>query len=210
MNPEFQSSAGSLDQSRREFLTACATLGLAGCGVAANSRLARRALVTPEPEQWQPILRALTETIVAFDHPRFPRSVRVEQVESALFSHFPLQDGDGFAALRTGLWVFDDTALFPERLEPFLENERKLGAAPREIDRAVARDAEAFRRASVSGSFSELALNSRRRYLNLWAKSALTPRRRFYRAGKILIMLSAYSLPEMWAAIGYEGPLLPA
>ncbi|HWA73176.1 MAG TPA: hypothetical protein VG937_12595 [Polyangiaceae bacterium] len=199
---------GALVQSRREFLATCAVLGLSGCHVVPNARLARRALVQPEPEQWQPILRAFAETVVSFEHPRFPRSVRVEQVTDALYAHFPVKESDDFGALRLGLWVFDDTALFPEHLEPFVDGERKLGASEPELDSAVAHDRDAFQKAGVSGLFSELGLAGRRRYLNLWAKSAFTLRRQLYRSGKILTMIATYSLPEMWTAIGYEGPLL--
>jgi len=116
MNTELQ---GALMQSRREFIAACAVLGLCGCHVVPNARLARRALTEPEPEQWQPVLRAFTEAVVSFEHPRFPRAVGVEQVTDALYAHFPVKESEAFGSLRLGLWVFDDTALFPERLEPF-------------------------------------------------------------------------------------------
>jgi hypothetical protein len=205
MNFELQSA---LMQSRREFIAACALLGLGGCHALPNARLARRALGAPEPEQWQPVLRAFAEAVVSFEHPRFPRSVRVEQVTDALYAHFPVKESDAFGSLRLGLWVFDDTALFPEHLEPFVDGERKLGSNERALDLAIAHDREAFQKAGVSGAFSELDLAGRRRYLNLWAKSAFTLRRQFYRSGKILTMIATYSLPEMWAAIGYEGPLL--
>jgi hypothetical protein len=194
-------------KERREFLAACAVLGLAACGVPGNARLARRVLISPEPEQWQPVLRALAETLVAFDHPRFPRSVSVERVLHALSAHFPVDDADDFASFRRALWLFDDTALFPERLRPFLDGERALGATPEQLEDAVAHDARAFHAAPFTGAFTELTLPERRRYLRLWSNSAFTARRHFYRGGKVLIMISTYSLPELWQAIGYEGPL---
>jgi hypothetical protein len=207
MNTELQ---GALIRSRREFIAACAALGLYGCHAVPNARLARRALGAPEPEQWQPVLRAFAEAVVSFEHPRFPPSVRVEQVTDTLYTHFPVKESEAFASLRLGLWIFDDTALFPEHLEPFVDGERTLGASEHELDLAVAHDREAFQNARVTGPFSELDLAGRRRYLHLWAKSAFTLRRQLYRSGKILTMIATYSLPEMWAAIGYEGPLLGA
>ena len=53
-----------------------------------------------------PVLRALIETILAFDHPAFP-AIGVDEVERRLLEYFPLV-GDGGAALRDGLAAFDD------------------------------------------------------------------------------------------------------
>jgi len=52
------------------------------------------------------VLRALIETILAFDHPAFP-AITVNDVERRLLEYFPLV-GDGGAALRDGLAAFDD------------------------------------------------------------------------------------------------------
>lgn len=202
MSSEFQ-----LLQSRREFLQACAALAVSACHVATEARRPPPARVDAEPE-WQPILRAFTEAVVAFDHPRFPRSIGVERVTASLYEHFPIERADAFDPLRVGLRVFDDTSLFAERLQPLLDDERRSGADDGELDQAVARDRLALREARVTGSFCALDLAARRRYLSLWAQSAFTQRRRFYRSGKVLTMIATYSLPEMWAHIGYEGPLL--
>ena len=55
---------------------------------------------------WRPVLRALIETILAFDHPAFP-AIGVDEVERRLLEYFPIA-GEGGAALRDGLAAFGD------------------------------------------------------------------------------------------------------
>ena len=52
------------------------------------------------------VLRALIETILAFDHPAFP-AIGVDEVERRLLEYFPIA-GESGAALRDGLAAFDD------------------------------------------------------------------------------------------------------
>ena len=52
------------------------------------------------------VLRALIETILAFDHPAFP-AITVDEVERRLLDYFPIA-GESGAALRDGLAAFDD------------------------------------------------------------------------------------------------------
>lgn len=68
------------------------------------------------PEGWRPVLRALIEAILAFDHPAFP-AVGVGQVERLLLRDFSLP-GAGGAAFRAGLAAFDD-AFAAEAGAPF-------------------------------------------------------------------------------------------
>ena len=53
---------------------------------------------------WRPVLRALIETVLAFDHPAFP-AIGVDQVEQRLLAYFPLA-ASSEAALRAGLVAF--------------------------------------------------------------------------------------------------------
>jgi hypothetical protein len=194
--------------SRREFLQACSVLALCGCArIGANVRLARDALGDPEPREWQAVLRAFTRACVAFDHPLFPASLNQGDVDRAVLEHFPLAE-DSFVALRRGLAVFDDTALFGERLGPLVDDERSLGASDVALDTAVAHDARLFAASNVGGRFVDRSLNEQRRYVRLWGQSAFTQRRRFYRGAKTIVMVSTYSARPAWEAIGYDGPLL--
>ena len=68
-------------------------------------------MIEPAPLQatadgWRPVLRALIEAVLAFDHPAFP-AVGVEQVERALLRDFSLV-GESGAAFRAGLATFAD------------------------------------------------------------------------------------------------------
>jgi hypothetical protein len=57
-------------------------------------------------ERWRPVLRALIEAVLAFDHPAFP-ALGVEEVERLLLSEFLLESESG-AAFRAGLAAFAD------------------------------------------------------------------------------------------------------
>lgn len=57
--------------------------------------------------------------------------------------------------------------------------------------------------------FTALSVGRRRAYLNLWNRSDFLVRRQFYSSVRALVMIAAYSMDEVWAAIGYQGPLLP-
>lgn len=114
----------------------------------------------------RPTLRALIETLLAFDHPAFP-GIDVEQVERRLLEYFPVA-GDG-AAL--GLPAFDD----------------------------------AFA-SQTGGRFADAPLEARRAFLRLWARAEAPAQRRFYAGVKSMVLIAAYSLPELQRAIGFEGP----
>ena len=43
---------------------------------------------------WRPVLRALIETVLAFDHPAFP-DIGVDDVEQRLLAYFPLAANSG-------------------------------------------------------------------------------------------------------------------
>ena len=53
-----------------------------------------------------------------------------------------------------------------------------------------------------------LALGQQREYVDLWRRSGFLVKQQFYASARSLVMISAYSMEEMWAAIGYDGPVL--
>ena len=57
-------------------------------------------------------------------------------------------------------------------------------------------------------SFTSLALPEKRAYFKMWGLSAYGVKRQFYQAARGIVMITAYSMPEMWTVIGYDGPLL--
>jgi hypothetical protein len=125
---------------------------------------------------------------------------------------FPLEERERFGAFRKGLTLFNDVRLFPERLIPVIDAERRdYGASEKDIDVRSAKDEQAFRRFTINkprGSFVELALEEARAYCCLWVQSGFGIKRQFYAGAKTIIVVSAYSLAPLWAAIGYDGPLL--
>ena len=58
--------------------------------------------------------------------------------------------------------------------------------------------------------FTSLPLDRQRDYFDLWRRSRFLLRREFYATARSLVMISAYSMPETWAASATTGPLLPA
>jgi hypothetical protein len=53
-----------------------------------------------------------------------------------------------------------------------------------------------------------LPLEERRQYLALWRDSASIVKRQFHGAMRALVMVTTYSIDDMWAVIGYAGPLI--
>jgi hypothetical protein len=76
-------------------------------------------------------------------------------------------------------------------------NDRRLYGA------FVARDP-----ASVK-TFRSLNVERRREYFALWSRSDFLVRRQFYSSARALAMIAAYSMDDVWPAIGYDGPILP-
>jgi hypothetical protein len=76
----------------------------------------------------------------------------------------------------------------------------ELGAGLRALDDDCAREHD------LPGGFRAAPLAARRATLRGWARSEHPERRRLYASLKALVLLPAYSLPELWRAIGYEGP----
>lgn len=217
-------SGGALRLSRREFLGSCSVLALclSGCqSVGPRTRFATRMLVDPPARQYRPVLRGLLHALLPFEHPRFP-AVAPERVEARLLDLFPIDAGEQFSAFQRGLLFFDDLALFPHLFGPLVRAEQAGRADPEasaagpwteEVGRLRAEEQERYARfrAGLGGAadrFVELPLDEQRAYLRMWNASGLTAKRQFARSAKSLVMIAAYSMEEMWHAIGYAGPLL--
>ncbi|HXU00420.1 MAG TPA: alpha/beta fold hydrolase [Polyangia bacterium] len=119
---------------------------------------------------WRPVLRALIEAILAFDHPAFP-AIGIDAVERRLLEYFPIAGDDG-APLRAGLIAFD----------------------------------QAFAAAADGTPFAAAPLAERRAALRQCARGAAPAQRRFYAGMKSMVLIAAYSLPELQHAVGHEGP----
>jgi hypothetical protein len=202
---------------RRAFLHAASllVLSLAGCSrVLSHARFARLALNNPHPDEYRPILGSLIRTILPFEDTRFPE-LRPEALEQRVLALFPLDHDERYLALRRALLIFDELDLFPQLEPPVVLAERAAHAgADTPIDQLAHTDARAYAAfltasgLSGHGSFTALAPAQRLGYLRLWGQSAFLAKRRFYQSAKGLVMIAAYSTPELWAAIGYAGPLL--
>jgi hypothetical protein len=207
---------------RRAFLSACGAvvLALSGCqSVLARTRLARLTLDDPHPDAFLPVLRALIETILPFDHPHFP-AISSAVIEARLLTLFPLEDRT-YLVFQKGLVVFNEVDLFPVLQGPIVFEERALlegcdgdtlGVAIAERGRHDERLYAEFQLASAAPTprpFTALDRAQRGRYLRLWGQSAFNSKQVFYHAAKRLVMVTAYSGEDFWRVIGYAGPLLP-
>jgi hypothetical protein len=115
---------------------------------------------------WRQVLRALIETILAFEHPAFP-AIGVDHVERRLIERYPLAGAHG-AELRAGLVAFD----------------------------------RSFSGAGGGARFATAPLAARRAALQSWARSDVPEQRRFYASVKRMVLIPAYSLPELRRAVG--------
>jgi hypothetical protein len=154
--------------------------------------------------------------MLPFDDPHFA-TITPAQVEAQANALLPINTSSD---IGRNLALFDDLSQFATppawlsqaelALYPAEDDER---GGPALVSTREAADAKAFQTASArwpagSTAFATLPLAAQRAYLELWARSAMGTRRRFYQAMKTLIMASAYSMEETWTAIGYGGPLL--
>jgi hypothetical protein len=225
-SPDPTSSTLSLDIERRVFVASCAGLvgALTGCRhLLQDTRLAELAINDPHPHEYRPALRALMGVILPFDHPRFP-PVSLDEVEARFWEMFPLEDQEQYFSMQRALLVFDAVGLFPIMQPPIETGERRLLdarsglSADQAVDHLVElrrRDALAFeerfgRSISSGARFVQFPAAPREAYVDLWQRSAFVTRRRFYRAAKSLIAMSAFSMDQFWGAIAYRGPVLPA
>lgn len=205
--------------SRRAFLSSCSALALslAGCArLSPQTRSAYALLSDPPFPAYHTVLAGIIRAILAFERPEFP--VTPAQVEARLLRLFELEQDPRFLALQKTLMFFEQTDLFadlaPVDAELTARDARERGldvaaavSAMRQQDRRLA---ETFARARGDGpsSFSALPLAQQREYVDLWRRSGFLVKQQFYASARSLVMISAYSMEEVWAAIDYEGPLL--
>jgi hypothetical protein len=151
----------------------------------------------------RPIVRALVEAVLALDDPDFP-AIEVEQIAWGLPPALLLSFD------QVGLFAVIDAAT--RRAERDLLIHDVVPDA--DIDRVVAEKALADRQRLESflrqfgplERFAPAPLAARRAYLRLWARSGFVARRRVYTTLKGLVLMTAYALPELERAVGFERP----
>jgi hypothetical protein len=206
--------------SRRAFLSACSALAisLAGCArLTPQTRSAYALLSDPPFAAYEDVLKGLIRAILPFEHDEFP--VTPEQVQARLLRLFELEQDSRFLALQKTLVLFEQTDLFadlaPVNAELIARDARERGldviavvSALRAHDRWLG---DGFARARGDGrtAFSALALAQQREYFSLWRRSAFLIKQQFYTSARSLVMISAYSMDEVWTAMRYDGPALP-
>ena len=200
----------ALALTRRRFLACCSALAAAGAGCASlapDMRSAYALIVDPPLADYEPILRALIGTVLPLEVPAFP--VTGQQVEERLLRLFRLERDPRFLLLQRSFMLFDQTDLFPH-FAPLTREEKDEGR--RTKDEGEAHDRDLYARFAAHGTtarFTALPLDRQREYFDLWRQSRFLLRREFHATARSLVMVSAYSMPETWAVIGYAGPLLP-
>jgi hypothetical protein len=160
-------------------------------------------------------LRALVETVLAFDDPDFP-PIEVEQVERRILASFPFEDEGELGAT---LLAFGEMARFPALDRATRQAEQALLTgegleSSAEIERLIAERARVDQQRFLAfvaefgavERFERATLAARRAYLHLWARSCLSARRRCYATLKAVVLIPAYSLPQLARAIGAPEP----
>lgn len=221
---DFKPNLSELVLSRRTFLKACSILSLyvTSCApLLKNSRATSMFLVDPSADDYGPVLCAVIEAVLAFEHPQFP-ALTVTDIENQLWEFFPLEREEKYRPVQRALMIFDDLALYASPASPIVYREFELFAHDKDLiddnkqtklDSILATERAHYQTyiesvGESAAEFSKLSVDARRKYLQLWATSEFAVRRLFYSSLKSLIMVSAYSRPEMWQAIGYAGPFL--
>jgi hypothetical protein len=198
-------------------------LGMAGCArLLDNTRLSYLAIDEPPPESYLPVLQALVRTVLPFDHPRFP-PVSPEAINQRLLKIFPFRPDDEKAlTLRRALMIFNEVHLFPAAPPALLAQElnalgiddRHSSAWSESVGTLRSADEGIYARfsdgtqATPPEHFVDLTPDGRVRYYRLWSQSLFSVKRHFYRSSKTLILVTAWSMDEMWNSIGYAGPLV--
>ena len=215
----FQLPELSVDQipiARRTFLKSCSVLALALSGCSAllpKTRFADLMLNDPHPDDYRPVLLDLVKAILPFEDPRFP-SLSPDAVESRLLTLFPIERDTRFGVLRKSLLFFNELTLYPHVLAPIAQEEQPDGRNTEEALAAQGRSDEDRYNLFLQSlekpeqQYKGLSLEKKREYLRMWSQSAFLVKRQFYRSSKALVMITGYSMDELWKAIGYKGPLL--
>jgi hypothetical protein len=204
-----------LGVSRRRFLACCSALAVscaARTRLPLDTRSAYVLLTDPPLSDYEQVLNGLIRTVLPFEQVEFP--VTVAQVQTRLLHLFRLEHDPRFLVLQRMFILFDQTDLFPH-FTPISSIERRMrdGGAP---DAAVLSAAQAhdrelyagFARDTAAPRFASLPLDRQREYFDLWRRSRFLLRREFHATARAVIMITAYSMTELWTAIGYAGPLV--
>jgi hypothetical protein len=212
---------GQAGINRRVFLQCCAAVALAAPGCATLGLATRSAytfLNDPPLEAYRPVLDALMAAVLPCEHTDFPLSAR--DAAARVLTLFQLETDSRFAAVQRMLLYFNDTDLFTYGLplvaeELIATDAREHGVEPNALlarkeasDRSLYAAFVAQDPAPVK-TFTSLSIERRREYFTLWSRSDFVVRRQFYSSARALGMIAAYSMDDVWPAIGYGGPLLP-
>ena len=185
--------------TRREFLASC--LALVASGAAAQTGEERD---ESDPDA---VFLAIVHCLLPFEHPDFP-DVTAEQIAERSTVLFPRSDSEE-AGVRRALGLFNTLPAFVSRRAM----RKPADTADEQWNTTVSAEQQlglAFLQScpDTSRTFTELDIEDRAAYLRLWARSHLVDRRRYYRSLKSLVMVTAYSMEVVWAAIQYDGPLV--
>ena len=202
--------------TRRQFLACCSALSAAAgvaCSTATRDTRSAYALVTDPPlADYEQILDGLIRTVLPLELPAFP--VTGAQAKARLLDLFHLERDSRFLLLQRSFMLFEQTDLFPHSAPLSGESHHteaqgtRDGGSRRRDD--VAHDVALYARFERGGAplrFTRLAIDRQRDYFDLWRQSRFLLRREFHATARSLVMLTAYSMAETWAVIGYGGPL---
>ena len=206
--------------TRRQFLACCSALAAAGCAsVTSDTRSAYALLTDPPLADYDRVLDGLVRTVLPLEQPVFP--VTGAQVKTRLLDLFRLERDPRFLLLQRSFVLFEQTDLCPQFAPLANEDQRIEGGGPQRPRQGTkdhgghgddsAHDRElyaGFANAGAPLGFTSLPLDRQREYFDLWRRSRFLLRREVHANARSLIMISAYSMSEVWAAIGYAGPLL--
>jgi hypothetical protein len=116
--------------------------------------------------------------------------------------------------LQRSLMLFNEVDLFPYIFKPIITEEKKSNpvddphiSEKRRNDENLYNNFKKMPGLSAK-QFCNLTPGLKQNYLKMWGQSGFMIKRQLYHSLKALVMISAYSMDEMWIAIGYEGPLL--
>lgn len=180
------------------------TLFISSAGAMAAVAFLKNVSLADEYEVPAPIA-PLVETLLPFGSAGFP-DASVQMVVQRIESIYHLAESRTFVAslsafMRPSAFVTPGAALYVA----------EQSSAPEADMRALAAsDARAYRFARLpeAGDFGHFSNHERAVYLRLWSQSAFNTRRRFYQSVRFITFAAFYSMPQVWPAIGYAGPLL--
>lgn len=164
----------------------------------------REVALAPAAPAPQAQIEALISTVVPFGA-GFPLA-EPSQVVQRMETLFHLREN---AAFQASLAAFASVGAFTAPPAELFELERSADerAVPEQL---LEHDRRAFRDSGLAKtqSFAEFTPEERARYVRLWTQSAFSIRRRFYMSIRAVTFEAFYSMPQVWEAIGYAGPIL--